>query len=74
LLHQLGAQLDPQGMLGNFPWYGWHIQGFPCKNVLVCTEEVDERAFLFGGEGSANAYRLTFGAAGVDEDLLGVLG
>jgi hypothetical protein len=61
-------------MLGNFPWYGRHIRGFPRKNVLVRTEEVDEHAFLFWGEGSANAYRLAIRAAGVDEDLLGVLG
>jgi hypothetical protein len=37
-------------------------------------EEVNERTFLFGGEGSANAYRLAFRVARVDEDLLGVLG
>ena len=36
-------------------------------------EEVDERAFLFEGERSTNAYPLSLGAAGVHEDLLGAL-
>jgi hypothetical protein len=50
LLNRLGAWLDLQGKLGDFPRDAWHIRGFPHKYVLVCTEEVDERAFLFGGE------------------------
>ena len=36
-------------------------------------EEVDERAFLFGGKRGANAHHFAFGAAGVYEDLLGAL-
>jgi hypothetical protein len=36
-------------------------------------EEVDERAFLFRGEGGADTYHLAVGAAGVDEDLICVL-
>ena len=58
-------------MLGNLPRDAWHIRGFPRKDVFVIAEEVDERAFLFGGERGTNAYRFTLGAAGVYEDLLG---
>ena len=36
-------------------------------------EEVDERAFLFGGKRGADAYHFVLGAAGVFEDLLGTL-
>jgi hypothetical protein len=73
LLYRLGAQLDPQGMLSNFPRNAWHIQGFPCEDVTVRTEEVDENAFLFGGEVGADAQHLVVEAAGVYEDLLGAL-
>ena len=73
LLHRLGAWVDFQGMLGDLPQDGWHIQGFPCKDVFVVVEEVDERAFLFGGESGTNAYLFTLGAAGVHEDLIGAL-
>ena len=58
LLHWLGAQLDPQGVLGDFPRYAWHLRGFPWEDVFVSAEEVDERAFLFRGEGGTNAHRL----------------
>ena len=37
-------------MLGDLPRDAWHIRGFPCKDVFVGAEEVDKRAFLFGGE------------------------
>ena len=36
-------------------------------------EEVDKRAFLFGGKYGANALHFAFGAARVYEDLLGAL-
>ena len=36
-------------------------------------EEVNERAFLLGGEGGANAHCLAGGVVGVNEDLLDVL-
>ena len=60
-------------MLGDLPRDAWHIQGFLRKDVFVVAEEVDERAFLFGGERGTNAYRLFLGAARVYEDLLGPL-
>ena len=36
-------------------------------------EKIDERAFLLGGESSADAHHLVGGVVGVDEDLLDIL-
>jgi hypothetical protein len=55
LLHWLGARLDPQGMLGDFPQNVWHIRGFPRENIAVRVEKVDERDFLFGREVGTDA-------------------
>ena len=60
-------------MLGDLPRNAWHIRGFPHKDVFVVAEEVDEHAFLFGGEHGTNAYHFTLRAAGIHEDLLGAL-
>ena len=67
------TRLDLQGMLGDFPWNSWHVQGFPRKDVSIGVEEVDERAFLHGGEGSVDAHHLVGVVVGVYEDLLDVL-
>jgi hypothetical protein len=37
-------------MLGEFPGYTSHARWLPCEDVIVLTEELDERAFLFGGQ------------------------
>ena len=63
--------MDLQGVLGDLPRNAWHIRGFPRKDVFVVAEEVNERAFLFGGEHGTYVYRFTLGAAGVYEDLFG---
>jgi hypothetical protein len=34
-------------MLDDLPWNPQHVRGLPCKHVEVCSEEIDERAFLF---------------------------
>ena len=60
-------------MIGDLPWNAWYIRGLPRKDVFVAIEEVDERAFLFGGKRGTNAYRFTLGAAGFYEDPLGAL-
>ena len=52
LLHRL----DLQGVLGDFPRYAWHVRGFPREDIFVRAEEVDERVFLFRGEGGADAH------------------
>ena len=61
--------MDFQGMLGDLPRNAWHIRGFPHKDVFVAVEEVDDRAFLFGGKRGTNAYCFALGALGVYEDL-----
>jgi hypothetical protein len=50
LSHWLGARDYFQGMLGKFPGYTSHVRWLPCKDIPVLTEELDERAFLFGGQ------------------------
>ena len=60
-------------MLGDFPWNSRHIRGFPREDVSIDAEEVDERAFLLGGEGGVDAHCLVGGVVEVDEDLLDVL-
>ena len=60
-------------MLGDLPRDARHIRGFPRKDVFIVAEEVDERAFLFGGEHGTNAYLFTLRATRVYEDLLGAL-
>jgi hypothetical protein len=37
-------------VLGKFPRYTCHVIWLPCEDVPVLTEELDERAFLFGGQ------------------------
>ena len=60
-------------MLGDFPQNSWHVRGFPRKDVSIGAEEVDECAFLLGGEGGADAHHLIRGVVRVDDDLLDVL-
>ena len=60
-------------MLGDLPRDAWHIRGFARKDVFVAMEEVDERAFLFGGKCGTKAYHFTLEAAGIYEDLLEAL-
>ena len=42
--------VDTQTVLGQSPGYTWHVRRFPCKDVLVLTEELNERFFLFAVE------------------------
>jgi hypothetical protein len=37
-------------VLGEFPRYTYHVRWLPCEDVLVLIEELDKRAFLFGGQ------------------------
>ena len=73
LPYMLRARVDVQGMLGDLPRDAWHIRGFPRKNVFVVTGDVDERAFLFGGERGTDAYSFTLRVAGAYEYLLRAL-
>jgi hypothetical protein len=60
-------------MLDDFPRNAWHVRGFPRKNISVGAEEVNELAFQFEGERSADAHHLVFRVAEVYEDLLDTL-
>jgi hypothetical protein len=60
-------------MLGDFSRCTRHIRGFPRKDVLTGAEEVDESAFLFGGEHNADSHLLVHGVLRVDENLLHAL-
>jgi hypothetical protein len=73
LLHRLRAWPDLQGMLNDFSRYARHIRGLPREDVFIGAEEVDERAYLFGGEFSADPHPLVPRVVGVDEDLFGSL-
>jgi hypothetical protein len=43
------------------------------QDIFIGAKEVDERAFLFGGERSADLHLLVHGVLSVDEDLLHAL-
>ena len=43
-------RFDSQTMLSQSPGYTRHVRRFPCKDVPVLTEELDERFFLFAVE------------------------
>ena len=55
-----------QSVLSQLPGYTWHVRGFPCKDVPVLTEELDERFFLFAVEGGGDVGRRCVGVGGVD--------
>ena len=39
--------INIESVLSEFSRYTWHVRRFPCKNVPILTDELDERAFLF---------------------------
>ena len=57
-------------MLGKFPRYTFHVGRLPGKDVPILTEEVDERAFLFGIQVHANGG----GLAGISFNKFHMLG
>ena len=65
LFHRLGACPNLQGVLDNFSRNAWHVRGSPRKDVSVGIEEVDERAFLFGGKHGANAHHFALSLLGL---------
>ena len=48
LLDRLKFRINIESVLSEFPRYTRHVRRFPCKDVSVLTDELDERAFLFG--------------------------
>jgi hypothetical protein len=61
-------------VLGDIPWYAWHVRGTPRKNFGVCAEKVDEHCFLFGVKLGADLDFLVGVVAGVERDGLNRLG
>ena len=51
--------INIKGVLSEFPRYTWHVRRLPCKDIPILTDELDERAFLFGIQ------------IGTDSELLG---
>src|SRR6185503_9956688 len=47
--------------------------GFQAKTIFICSEEVDERAFLFGGQLRVDPQHLVARPLGVESDLLDAL-
>ena len=48
-------QINVECVLSEFSRYTWHVRRFPCKDVPILMDELDERAFLFGIQVSADA-------------------
>src|SRR6187401_1582814 len=47
--------INVKAVLSEFSRYTWHVRRLPCKDIPVLTDELDERAFLFGIEVSADS-------------------
>ena len=62
--------MDFQGVLGDFTQNVRHVRGFPHKDISIGMEEVDERAFLFGGKHGADLEHLAIRVARVHGYLL----
>ena len=50
LLHRFFFWVNSQMVLSQLPGYIRHVGWFPCEDVPVLTEELDERFFLFAVE------------------------
>ena len=56
---RLKFRINIESVLSEFSRYTRHVRRFPCKNVPILMDELDERAFLFGIQ------------VGTDSELLG---
>ena len=57
-------------MLSQSSVYTWHVRWFPCEDVPVLTEELDERFFLFGVERRRDVSRSSVGVGQVNVSRL----
>ena len=55
LLGRFKLGITIKSVLSEFPRYTWHVRRFPCEDVPVLTDELNERAFLFWIQISADA-------------------
>ena len=56
---RLKLRINIESVLSEFSRHTRHVRRFPCKDVSVLTDELDERAFLFWIQ------------VGTDDELLG---
>ena len=47
LLDGFSFRVHVQSALSQFPWDTGHVRWFPCEDVPILTEKLDELAFLF---------------------------
>ena len=66
--------IDAQTVLSQFSGYTRHVRVFPCKDVPVLTEELDELFFLFGVECCVDMSRSSIGIGRVDVNRLCLTG
>ena len=59
-------------MLGDLPRYARHVRRFPCEDIAIGAQEVDELAFLFGRELGPDSHHLGW-VSGVDSHRLSFL-
>ena len=52
-------RIDVECVLSEFSRYTWHVRRFPCKYVPILTDELDERAFLFGIQVSVVGFQVS---------------
>ena len=64
LLDRFILGINIESVLSEFSRYTWDVRRLPCKDVPILTDELDERAFLFGIQIAADAEllrRVTWG-------------
>ena len=59
-------------MLGDLQRYAQHVERFPCEDIMIGVQEVDELAFLFGRELGPDPHHLGW-VSGVDPHRLSFL-
>ena len=55
LFDLLKLWINIKSVLSEFPRYTWHVRRFPCKDVPIVMDELNERAVLFGIQVRADA-------------------
>ena len=66
--------VDSQTVLSQSLGYTLHVRGFPCEDIPVLTEELDERFFLFGVECCRDMSRSNTGVGRVNVNGLRLTG
>ena len=59
-------------MLGDVPWYAWHVGWHPHEDITMGMQEIDELAFLFCRELGPDPHHFGW-VGGIDSHRLGFL-